>query len=97
MNATIIAREDLSASDADLDIIYYELNSTVQVSIFLWGEKKKKKAREKSLCLIQMSPSFEAKGSLYCIWLLNTFWKRCFLSKSFLLSKLFVKHKHCFG
>uniref|UniRef100_A0A8C3GDM9 Cadherin domain-containing protein n=1 Tax=Cairina moschata TaxID=8855 RepID=A0A8C3GDM9_CAIMO len=30
VNATIIAREDLSASDADLDIIYYELNSTVQ-------------------------------------------------------------------
>lgn len=46
MNATIIAREDLSASDADLDIIYYELNSTVQVSIFLWGEKKKKSERE---------------------------------------------------
>uniref|UniRef100_A0A8B9DNR1 Cadherin domain-containing protein n=1 Tax=Anser cygnoides TaxID=8845 RepID=A0A8B9DNR1_ANSCY len=30
VNATIVAREDLSASDADLDIIYYELNSTVQ-------------------------------------------------------------------
>ncbi|KAM9190262.1 cadherin-related family member 5 [Mergus octosetaceus] len=30
VNATIIAREDLSASDADLDIIYYELNSAVQ-------------------------------------------------------------------
>lgn len=43
VNATIIPREDLSASDADLDNIYYELNSTVQVSIFLWGEKKKKK------------------------------------------------------
>lgn len=41
MNATIVAREDLSASDADLDIIYYELNSTVQVS-FLWGVGKKR-------------------------------------------------------
>ncbi|XP_068539728.1 cadherin-related family member 5 isoform X1 [Anas acuta] len=30
VNATIIPREDLSASDADLDMIYYELNSTVQ-------------------------------------------------------------------
>ncbi|NXK56591.1 CDHR5 protein, partial [Chauna torquata] len=30
VNATIVAREDLSASDADLDIIYYELSSTVQ-------------------------------------------------------------------
>lgn len=49
MNATIIPREDLSASDADLDNIYYELNSTVQVSIFLWGEKKKKKVSKSFL------------------------------------------------
>ncbi|XP_031463174.1 cadherin-related family member 5 [Phasianus colchicus] len=30
VNATIVAREDVSASDADLDIIYYKLDSTVQ-------------------------------------------------------------------
>ncbi|NXL91072.1 CDHR5 protein, partial [Alectura lathami] len=30
VNATIVAREDLSASDADLDIIYYELASAAQ-------------------------------------------------------------------
>ncbi|NXU94055.1 CDHR5 protein, partial [Xiphorhynchus elegans] len=30
VNATIVAREDLSATDADLDIIYYELTATVQ-------------------------------------------------------------------
>ncbi|XP_028941881.1 cadherin-related family member 5 [Antrostomus carolinensis] len=30
VNATIVAREDLSASDADLDIIFYELTTTVQ-------------------------------------------------------------------
>ncbi|NWR83235.1 CDHR5 protein, partial [Furnarius figulus] len=30
VNATIVAREDLSATDADLDIIYYELTDTVQ-------------------------------------------------------------------
>ncbi|XP_035182528.1 cadherin-related family member 5 [Oxyura jamaicensis] len=30
VNATIVAREDLSASDADLDTIYYELDSTMQ-------------------------------------------------------------------
>ncbi|XP_042738028.1 cadherin-related family member 5 [Lagopus leucura] len=30
VNATIVAREDVTASDADLDIIYYKLNSTVQ-------------------------------------------------------------------
>ncbi|NXR06976.1 CDHR5 protein, partial [Semnornis frantzii] len=29
VNSTIIAREELSASDADLDIIYYELTTTV--------------------------------------------------------------------
>lgn len=40
VNATIVAREDVTASDADLDIIYYKLNSTVQVSIFLLWEKK---------------------------------------------------------
>ncbi|NWQ69934.1 CDHR5 protein, partial [Neopipo cinnamomea] len=30
VNATVVAREDLSATDADLDIIYYELTATVQ-------------------------------------------------------------------
>ncbi|NWU17597.1 CDHR5 protein, partial [Cephalopterus ornatus] len=30
VNATVVAREDLSATDADLDIIYYELTTTVQ-------------------------------------------------------------------
>ncbi|XP_032546788.1 cadherin-related family member 5 [Chiroxiphia lanceolata] len=30
VNATIVAREDLTATDADLDIIYYELTATVQ-------------------------------------------------------------------
>ncbi|NXK42485.1 CDHR5 protein, partial [Piprites chloris] len=30
VNATIVARDDLSATDADLDIIYYELTATVQ-------------------------------------------------------------------
>lgn len=40
MNATVVAREDVSASDADLDTIYYKLDSMVQVSIFLlWGKK----------------------------------------------------------
>lgn len=40
VNATIVAREDVSASDADLDTIYYKLDSMVQVSIFLlWGKK----------------------------------------------------------
>lgn len=39
MNATIVAREDLSASDADLDIIFYELTTIVAVSVFvLWGK-----------------------------------------------------------
>ena len=39
MNATVVAREDLSASDADLDTIYYELTTVVPVSTFvLWGE-----------------------------------------------------------
>ena len=57
MNATIVAREDVSASDADLDTIFYELTTTEPVSIF--GEKMV--APEKSLCLIQKSPNFEAK------------------------------------
>lgn len=40
VNATVVAREDVSASDADLDTIYYKLDSMVQVSIFLlWGKK----------------------------------------------------------
>ncbi|NWS14960.1 CDHR5 protein, partial [Pachyramphus minor] len=30
VNAPVVAREDLSATDADLDIIYYELTTTVQ-------------------------------------------------------------------
>ncbi|XP_027517920.1 cadherin-related family member 5 [Corapipo altera] len=30
VNATIVAREDLTATDADLDVIYYELTATVQ-------------------------------------------------------------------
>lgn len=56
VNATILARENLSASDADLDIIYYELTTIVPVSIFaFWG--KKMVALEKSLCFIQKSSS----------------------------------------
>ncbi|NXF48540.1 CDHR5 protein, partial [Oceanites oceanicus] len=31
VNATIVAREDLSASDADLDTIFYELTTTVSI------------------------------------------------------------------
>lgn len=39
VNATIVARDDLSASDADLDTISYELTTTVPVSMFdLWGK-----------------------------------------------------------
>lgn len=33
VGTAIVAREELSASDADLDTIYYELTTTVQVSI----------------------------------------------------------------
>lgn len=39
VNATIVAREDLSASDADPDTVFYELTTIVPVSIFvLWGK-----------------------------------------------------------
>lgn len=38
MNATVVAREDLSATDADLDTIFYELTTTVPVSTFACGE-----------------------------------------------------------
>lgn len=33
VDTAIVAREELSATDADLDTIYYELTTTVQVSI----------------------------------------------------------------
>lgn len=33
VDTAIVAREEVSASDADLDTIYYELTTTVQVSI----------------------------------------------------------------
>lgn len=33
VDTAIVARDEVSATDADLDIIYYELTTTVQVSI----------------------------------------------------------------
>lgn len=39
MNAIVVPRKDVSASDADPDTIYYELTTIVTVSIFaLWGK-----------------------------------------------------------
>lgn len=39
VNATIVPLEDLSASDADLDTIFYELTTIVPVSVFIWVGK----------------------------------------------------------
>lgn len=38
VNATIVPLEDLSASDGDLDTIFYELTTIVPVSVFIWGK-----------------------------------------------------------
>lgn len=58
VDTAIVAREELSATDADLDTIYYELTTTVQVSIS--GDKQ-----ELWRSWIQKSPSFEEKVTAF--------------------------------